>query len=83
MNATIENRTGTIANVLNSHRDELYGYLNLGDVRGCRKRAVELLDDPSIKDKAAVATAKRVFARPGDNLFMSCLVTYMSGMKVS
>lgn len=81
--ATIEKRNGTIANVLNKHQQELYAYLEVGDVKGCRKKALELLDDPSIKDRAAVTTAKKVFARPGDNLFMSCLVTYMSGVKVS
>lgn len=81
--ATIESRKGTIANVLTKHREELFEYLNNGDIRGCRKKALELLEDPTITDKAGVATAKKVFARPGDNLFLSCLVTYMSGMKVS
>ena len=83
MTATIEKRKGTIANVLTNHQAELYEFLDVGDVKNCRKRVIELLDDPSIKDKAAVITAKKVFARPGDNLFLSCLVTYMSGMKVS
>lgn len=80
---TIEKRNGTIANVLTNHQAELYALLDEGDVRGCRKKVIELLDDPSITDKKGVATAKKVFARPGDNLFLSCLVTYMSGLKVS
>lgn len=83
MMTAIENRKGTIANVLTKHQSELYAFLDVGDVKGCRKKAIELLDDPSITDKKSVATAKKVFARPGDNLFLSCLVTYMSGMKVS
>ena len=80
---TLEKRKGTIANVLTTHQSELYAFLDAGDIKGCRKKAIELLDDPSISDKKAVETAKKVFARPGDNLFLSCLVTYMSGMKVS
>ena len=83
MTVAIENRKGTIANVFKNHQSELYAFLDAGDVKGCRKKALELLDDPSITDKKGVATAKKVFARPGDNLFLSCLVTYMSGMKVS
>lgn len=83
MTTALEKRKGTIANVLTNHQAELYEFLDVGDIKSCRKRVIELLDDPSIKDKAAVATAKKVFTRPGDNLFLSCLVTYMSGMKVS
>lgn len=80
---TLDARKGTIANVLMKHREELFDFLNNGDVKGCRKKALELLDDPTITDKAGVVTAKKVFSRPGDNLFMSCLMTYMSGLKVS
>ena len=79
----IEKRKGTIAKVLTDHQSELYALLDEGNVKECRKKVIELLDDPSITDKAAVTTAKKVFSRPGDNLFLSCLVTYMSGMKVS
>ena len=83
MTTALEKRKGTIANVLTNHQAELYKFLDVGDIKSCRKRVIELLDDPNIKDKAAVVTAKKVFTRPGDNLFLSCLVTYMSGMKVS
>ena len=83
MTQSIEQRKGTIAKVLTDNQAELYALLDKGDVKGCRAKAIEHLDDPSITDKKAVATAKKVFARRGDYLFLSCLVTYMSGMKVS
>ena len=80
---TTKSKSCSIAKVLSEHQEELFGLINGGKIKECRKRAIELLDDPRLTDKAGIATAKKAFERPGDNLFMSCLMTYMTCMKVS
>ena len=83
MEKDLQKTKGTIAYVLTEHRDELYGLINAGKIEECRARAIELLDDSSIIDKKAVAQAKDVLRKKYQNLFLSSLMTYMTGMKVS
>lgn len=80
---TTKSKSCSIAKVLNEHKEELFALINIGKVKECRKRAIELLADPRITDKAGIATAKKAFERPNDNLFMSCLMTYITCLKVS
>lgn len=77
----ITKNSGSIANLLTKNRDRLWACGN--DVRAMRKVALELLDDPSLTDKEAVVKARRIFQTAKDNLFLSCLMTYMTGDKVT
>lgn len=77
----ITKNKGSIANHLNNNRDKLWACGN--DTRAMRRVALELLDDPSLTDKEAVVKAKRIFQTAKDHLFLSCLMTYMTGDKVS
>lgn len=79
----LQQTKGTIAYVLTQHQDELYALINAGQIEQCRVRSIELLDDPSITDKNAVVNAKNVLKTSKINLFLSTLMTYMTGMKVS
>ena len=81
MKKEITQRNGTIANHLIKNKDTLWA---CGDnVRAMRQAALKLLDDPCLTDKEAVAQAKRIFTTAKDSLFISCLMTYMTGQKVS
>ena len=79
----LHNRKGTIAYIFNKHQIELFDLINENNILGARQRALELLNDPTITDKNAVITAKNIFTRSKDNLFLSSLMSYMTGMKVS
>lgn len=79
----ISERKGTIAYVFKQHLDELYECLDWYGVPEARKKVLQLLDDPSITDVEAVAQAKQIFATAKPHLFLSTLVTYMTGVKVS
>lgn len=83
MKKSIELRTGTVANALFRHQYDIYNLLNAGKIKECRQRAIEVVSDPGIKDKEAAGKAKRIFETSSDNVFISSLVTYMTGMKVS
>ena len=72
---------GTIANHLTNNADKLWACGS--NIRKMRAVALSLLEDPKLTDKEAVAKAKHLFITTKDNLFMSCLVTYMTGMKVA
>lgn len=72
---------GTIAKHLMSHKDEIWA---CGDnVRQMREVVIKLLDEPTLKDKKAVFEAKEIFRKAHDSLFLSSLITYMTGDKVS
>lgn len=81
MKKELSNQKGTIAYHLTQNKDKLWACGN--DVRAMRKVALELLDDPSLTDKAAVMQAKKIFTTARDHMFLSCLMTYMTGDKVS
>ena len=81
MKKEISKRNGTIAHHLVKNKDKLWACGN--DVKAMRRVALELLDDPSLTDREAVEQAKRIFMTAKDNLFISCLCTYMTGEKVS
>ena len=72
---------GTIANHLMSHKDEIWACGN--DVKKMREVVIKLLDAPTLKDKKAVFEAKEIFRKSHDSLFLSSLITYMTGEKVS
>ena len=72
---------GTIANHLTAHKDEIWACGN--DIKRMREVVTKLLDSPNLKDKKAVYEAKQIFAKAHDSLFLSSLVTYMTGEKVS
>ena len=72
---------GTIAKHLTAHQDEIFACGN--NVQLMRKKVLELLDEPTLKDKKAVANAKDVLSKAHPSLFLSSLVTYMTGDKVS
>ena len=73
----------TICTVLNNHKEELFNLINQGNIKETRKRCLEIINDPCITDKNAVGTARVVFNKPNDNLFLSCLMTYMTCSSVS
>ena len=81
MKKDITKRNGTIANHLMNHKGQLWACRD--HVKEMRRVALQLLDDPKLTDKEAVAQAKRIFTTAKDNLFISCLITYMTGEKVS
>lgn len=73
----------TVCTALNKRQSEIFDALNQNNVVKAKQIAYECLDDPKITDQVAVATAKRAFANPNPNHFVSVLGTYMSCMKVS
>lgn len=81
MSKDIIKRNGTIANHLMNNKDKLWACGD--DVSKMRKVALSLLDDPKLTDKEAVAQAKKIFTTAKNNLFISCLITYMTGERVS
>lgn len=75
----IVNASWSIANLLTEKREWLW---ECGDnIPEMRRRALSLLEDPRLTDKESVAKAKRIFSTAKDSLFMSTLITYMTGMK--
>ena len=76
-------KKGTIAYILNQHMNEIFSLINANNISGARKLALELIKDKSISDKQAVITASEIFNKSNDNLFLSSLMSYMTGMKVS
>ena len=79
----LHTKRGTIAYTLNEHMTELFDLINANNIKGARKKAVQLITDANISDKQAVLTATDIFTNAKDNLFLSSLMSYMTGMKVS
>ena len=79
----LSTKKGTIAYILNAHKDELFELISNNNIKGARNKAVELLNSSEISDKSAVITAKEIFTKSKDNLFLSSLMSYMTGMKDS
>lgn len=74
---------GTIAYVLNQHKDELFDLLSKDKVNETREKVLMLIQDKSIKDKQAVIDATKAFSKTNKNLFLSILTAYMTGVAVS
>lgn len=83
MKRPIQNIPGTIAYILDQHRDELFDLINQNKIAEARQKALSLIQDKSIKDKQAVIRATKAFTKPNNNLFLSSLMAYMTGMTVS
>ena len=83
MKRPINTIPGTIAYILDQHRNELFDLINKNKIAEARQRALMLIQDKSIKDKKAVITATTVFTKANNNLFLSTLMSYMTGMTVS
>lgn len=81
MKKDISKVNGTIAKHLCDHKDEIWACDP--NINAMRSVALKLLDDPCLTDKEAVAQAKHIFKTAGNNLFLSCLLTYMTGVKVN
>lgn len=79
----LHTKRGTIAYILNQNKDILFDLINKNNIGGARTKAVELINDGSITDRSAVITATEIFTKSKDNLFLSSLMSYMTGMKVS
>lgn len=79
----LHTKRGTIAYILNQNKDILFDLINKNDLYGARTKAVELINDGSVSDRGAVITATEIFTKSKDNLFLSSLMSYMTGMKVS
>lgn len=79
----LHTKRGTIAYTLNQHMPELFDLINKNNIKGARKKAVQLITEANISDKQAVLTATDIFTNAKDNLFLSSLMSYMTGMKVS
>lgn len=79
----LHTKRGTIAYILNQNKDTLFNLINNNEINKARQKAIELISDDSITDKKAVITATNVFKKSKDNLFLSSLITYMTGLKVS
>ena len=81
MNTDLTKRRGTIANYLTKNCDKLWACGN--NVKKMRAVALQLLDSSTLTDKEAVEQAKHIFKTAKDNLFISCLITYMTGDTVT
>lgn len=82
----IEETTGKsfiVCAALNARRDEIYAALNANNIALARSTALDCLEDPRITDIVAAEKAKKIFAARNTNNFLSCLMTYMTCMKVS
>lgn len=83
MKRPINTIPGTIAYILDQNRNELFDLINKNKIAEARQKALMLIQDKSIKDKKAVITATTVFTKANNNLFLSTLMSYMTGLKVS
>ena len=72
---------GTIAYLFTTNSSKLWSCGN--DLTKMKGVALELLDDKSLTDKQAVVKAKELLSKSNGSKFMSILVTYMTGQKVS
>lgn len=76
-------KKGTIAYELTKHQDEIFGLINQGKSAEVKSLVLTVLDSSAISSKEKAAEAKAVLSKRNGNLFLSCLMTYMTGMKVS
>lgn len=85
MKKDLSTEKGTIANVLEKHKDELFELIQLNDFEKLKKRVNELLDDSSLKNNSAKEEAKQILNKAAvrPNYYYSVLMTYLTGMKVS
>ena len=83
MKRPINTIPGTIAYILDQNRNELFDLINKNKIAEARQKALMLIQDKRIKDKKAVITATTVFTKSNNNLFLSTLMSYMTGMTVS
>ena len=72
---------GTIAYLFTQNSDKLWSCGN--DLNKMKGVALNLLEDESLTDKQAVFKAKELLGKSSGSRFMSILVTYMTGQKVS
>ena len=76
----------SIKTVFNAHLNEIYSYLNYREDFGLLKQKVNtLLDDEELKDNESVQEAKQIFKQCSNNYnrYVSTLLTYLTGIKVS
>lgn len=76
----------SIKTVLSAHQDELFALsASIHTFNQLKNRVNELLDSDELKGNASAADAKLVFQNCSRNfnLYLSTLMTYMTGMKVS
>ena len=83
MKKPINEIPGTIAYILDQNRDDLFDLINQNRIKEARQKALTLIHDESIKDKQAVHIANQALSRPNDTLFLSVLMSYMTGLTVS
>lgn len=71
-----------IYDVLNEAQGTIFDLINRGQINEAKMLVIDCINNPAITDKAAVAKAKIAFSKPGQNHFLSTLMTYMTCMKV-
>lgn len=77
----LSKKRGTIAHYLTKHQDEIYACGN--DVYRMKQVVLDLLRKDEIQDNPETPEAIRILSSCKGALFLSTLVTYMTGMKVS
>lgn len=76
----------SIKTVLSEHQDELFALsASIHTFSQLKKKVNELLDSEDLKENKSVTDAKLVFQNCSNhyNRYLSTLMTYMTGMKVS
>lgn len=76
----------SIKTVFNAHLNEIYAYLNFKEEFSALKEKVNnLLDDEELKNNESVQEAKQIFKQCSNNYnrYVSTLLTYITGIKVS
>lgn len=73
-------RKGTIAAYLNRNRERIFMY---GDVDMMKAEVLRLLSNEEIKDNPETQRAVDIITKCKRNHFLSTLVTYMTGIKVT
>lgn len=73
--------TGTIAHCLTSNKDKIWECGS--NIHKMRAVVNDLLASEELQGNPEVANAVKILNKSKDNLFLSILMTYMTGMKVS
>lgn len=76
----LTDRKGTIAAYLNRHRESIFIHQ---DVDAMKVEVLRLLSDEAIRDNPETQRAVEIITRCKRNHFLSTLVTYMTGIKVT
>lgn len=76
----LSKKRGTIANYLTKHQAEIYGCGS--DIYKMKQVVLDLLHKEEIQDNPETPEAIRILSSCKGSLFLSTLVTYMTGMKV-